>query len=214
MKIHIVRNKESMVSIAEKYNVPFQEVVRLNKQIANPDDLMQGMKVKIPSQKESSPQEEPSLKRDPVPNEERSTKEELSAAEGSSTESEPSTEKFISKEPNLENTQLTDRNENTEPVFEPNLSKDSLSRHDPPARQTKYLPEIYEDEQVWMYKTALEWQFSEAWNQRNGLYTNPMQPLHTELTYQQHPYSQQQPMNYGMFYRPYNPCGCGGYGYY
>lgn len=48
MRIHIVRRGETIKSIAEKYGLSFQEVARMNKQIADPFELMQGMKLRVP----------------------------------------------------------------------------------------------------------------------------------------------------------------------
>ncbi|MFB9973533.1 LysM domain-containing protein [Allobacillus sp. GCM10007489] len=52
MRIHIVRRGETIKSIAEKYGLSFQEVARMNKQIADPFELMQGMKLRVPIERE------------------------------------------------------------------------------------------------------------------------------------------------------------------
>ncbi|MBR7553408.1 LysM domain-containing protein [Allobacillus sp. GCM10007491] len=57
MRIHIVRRGETIKSIAEKYDLSFQEVVRMNKQIADPYELMQGMKLRVPIQRDKQPEE-------------------------------------------------------------------------------------------------------------------------------------------------------------
>lgn len=48
MKIHIVQKGESLWSIAEKYDVDFQQLVDLNTQLASPEMIMPGMKIRIP----------------------------------------------------------------------------------------------------------------------------------------------------------------------
>ncbi|PRS02477.1 peptigoglycan-binding protein LysM [Bacillus atrophaeus] len=49
MKIHIVQKGDSLWKIAEKYGVDFEEVKKLNTQLSNPDLIMPGMKIKVPS---------------------------------------------------------------------------------------------------------------------------------------------------------------------
>ncbi|MDI3411284.1 SafA/ExsA family spore coat assembly protein [Bacillus sonorensis] len=49
MKIHIVQKGDSLEKIAERYNVDFQELKKLNSQLSNPDLIMPGMKIKVPS---------------------------------------------------------------------------------------------------------------------------------------------------------------------
>ncbi|WP_067837349.1 SafA/ExsA family spore coat assembly protein [Amphibacillus sediminis] len=51
MKIHIVQKGDTLWNLAKKYNVDFQELKDLNSQLANPDLLMPGMKIKIPTEK-------------------------------------------------------------------------------------------------------------------------------------------------------------------
>ncbi|MGE0912018.1 spore coat assembly protein SafA [Bacillus atrophaeus] len=50
MKIHIVQKGDSLWKIAEKYGVDFEEVKKLNTQLSNPDLIMPGMKIKVPSE--------------------------------------------------------------------------------------------------------------------------------------------------------------------
>ncbi|WP_241674945.1 LysM peptidoglycan-binding domain-containing protein [Paenibacillus luteus] len=49
MKIHIVKNGESLYSIGQKYNVSLEEILKLNPGITNPDVIEVGQKLKIPS---------------------------------------------------------------------------------------------------------------------------------------------------------------------
>ncbi|BBP91205.1 hypothetical protein BsIDN1_48230 [Bacillus safensis] len=49
MKIHIVQKGDSLWKISKKYGVDFQELKKLNSQLSNPDLIMPGMKIKIPS---------------------------------------------------------------------------------------------------------------------------------------------------------------------
>lgn len=48
MKIHIVQKGDTLWKLAEKYGVDFEKLKEVNKHLANPDELMPGMKVKIP----------------------------------------------------------------------------------------------------------------------------------------------------------------------
>lgn len=48
MKIHMVRKGETLLSLAEKFNVHPDALLSLNSQINNPEQLTPGMKVKIP----------------------------------------------------------------------------------------------------------------------------------------------------------------------
>ncbi|MCC9022276.1 spore coat assembly protein SafA [Bacillus nakamurai] len=50
MKIHIVQKGDSLWKIAEKYGVDFEEIKKLNTQLSNPDLIMPGMKIKVPSE--------------------------------------------------------------------------------------------------------------------------------------------------------------------
>ncbi|QIW80860.1 spore coat assembly protein SafA [Bacillus tequilensis] len=50
MKIHIVQKGDSLLKIAEKYGVDIEEVKKLNTQLSNPDLIMPGMKIKVPSE--------------------------------------------------------------------------------------------------------------------------------------------------------------------
>lgn len=49
MKIHIVQKGDTLWEIAKKYGVDFQELKAVNTQLSNPDMLMPGMKVKVPT---------------------------------------------------------------------------------------------------------------------------------------------------------------------
>ncbi|MFC4776483.1 LysM peptidoglycan-binding domain-containing protein [Paenibacillus sp. GCM10023252] len=49
MKIHMVKKGETLYGLSQKYNVSLEELIKLNSDIANPDLLQVGMKVKIPS---------------------------------------------------------------------------------------------------------------------------------------------------------------------
>lgn len=49
MKIHIVKQGDSLYEIAKRYNVPLEKLIEANPQIANPEVLNIGDKVKIPT---------------------------------------------------------------------------------------------------------------------------------------------------------------------
>lgn len=49
LKIHIVQKGDTLWNLAQKYGVSFEEVKQLNAQLANPDQIMLGMKIKIPT---------------------------------------------------------------------------------------------------------------------------------------------------------------------
>lgn len=49
MKIHIVQKGDTLWEIAKQYGVDFNELKSMNTQLANPDLIMPGMKIKIPS---------------------------------------------------------------------------------------------------------------------------------------------------------------------
>ncbi|MBD8069333.1 SafA/ExsA family spore coat assembly protein [Bacillus sp. PS06] len=49
MKIHIVQKGDTLWKISQKYGVDFEELKKLNSQLSNPDMIMPGMKIKIPS---------------------------------------------------------------------------------------------------------------------------------------------------------------------
>ncbi|KIL46122.1 SafA/ExsA family spore coat assembly protein [Jeotgalibacillus campisalis] len=49
MKIHVVQKGDTLWNIAKKYNVSFEELKAANTQLSNPDMIMPGMKIKVPS---------------------------------------------------------------------------------------------------------------------------------------------------------------------
>ena len=49
LRIHIVQKGDTLWKIAQKYNVDFEELKRLNSHLSDPNTLMPGMKIKIPS---------------------------------------------------------------------------------------------------------------------------------------------------------------------
>lgn len=49
MKIHIVKNGESLYSISKKYDVPLEELIKMNLQLKDPNEIDVGMKIKVPS---------------------------------------------------------------------------------------------------------------------------------------------------------------------
>ncbi|PGP75705.1 hypothetical protein CN997_25620, partial [Bacillus cereus] len=49
MKIHIVQKGDTLWKIAKKYGVDFETLKKTNTQLSNPDLIMPGMKIKVPS---------------------------------------------------------------------------------------------------------------------------------------------------------------------
>ena len=49
MKIHIVQKGDTLWKIAKKYGVNFEELKQMNTQLSNPDMIMPGMKIKVPT---------------------------------------------------------------------------------------------------------------------------------------------------------------------
>lgn len=49
MKIHIVQKGDTLWNLAQKYGVDFEELLKANSHLANPDLIMPGMKIKIPT---------------------------------------------------------------------------------------------------------------------------------------------------------------------
>jgi len=49
VKIHIVQKGDTLWKIAKKYGVDFEELKKMNSQLSNPDMIMPGMKVKVPT---------------------------------------------------------------------------------------------------------------------------------------------------------------------
>lgn len=50
MKIHIVKKGDTLYELSKKYGVPLEKIIEANPQLADPNQLSIGMKVKIPSQ--------------------------------------------------------------------------------------------------------------------------------------------------------------------
>ncbi|MFD2703123.1 LysM peptidoglycan-binding domain-containing protein [Paenibacillus shunpengii] len=55
MKIHIVKEGDTLYKLSQKYNVSLETMISANPQIANPNELTIGMKVKIPSAPVTTP---------------------------------------------------------------------------------------------------------------------------------------------------------------
>jgi morphogenetic protein associated with SpoVID len=49
VKIHIVQKGDTLWKIAKKYGVNFEELKQMNNQLSNPDMIMPGMKIKVPT---------------------------------------------------------------------------------------------------------------------------------------------------------------------
>ncbi|CAG9607957.1 SafA/ExsA family spore coat assembly protein [Pseudoneobacillus rhizosphaerae] len=61
MKIHIVQKGDTLWKIAKKYGVNFEELKKMNSQLSNPDMIMPGMKIKVPTTGGSVKKEAPIL---------------------------------------------------------------------------------------------------------------------------------------------------------
>lgn len=64
MKIHIVQKGDTLWKLAEKYGVDFEQLKAANAQLSNPDMIMPGMKIKVPTgsvpvKKEAQVKEQP-----------------------------------------------------------------------------------------------------------------------------------------------------------
>ena len=71
MRIHIVQKGDTLWKIAQKYGVNFEQLKSMNTHIANPDAIMPGMKIKIPTtagyvKKEMPVKEMPVKKEKPI----------------------------------------------------------------------------------------------------------------------------------------------------
>ncbi|SHN09126.1 SafA/ExsA family spore coat assembly protein [Gracilibacillus kekensis] len=66
MKIHIVQKDETLWKIAQKYGVSLENVIAANPQISNPEMIMPGMKIKIPTASDSKQQPAPGNKKQQV----------------------------------------------------------------------------------------------------------------------------------------------------
>ncbi len=49
VKIHVVQSGDTLAKIAQKYDVDVDKIKEFNKQLANPDNIVVGMKIKIPT---------------------------------------------------------------------------------------------------------------------------------------------------------------------
>ncbi|WP_299091674.1 SafA/ExsA family spore coat assembly protein [uncultured Metabacillus sp.] len=66
MKIHIVQKGDTLWKIAKKYGVDFEELKSMNTQLSNPDLIMPGMKIKVPSGNVALKKEAPVKKEMPI----------------------------------------------------------------------------------------------------------------------------------------------------
>src|SRR3954451_14386316 len=60
VKIHIVQKGGTLWKIAKKYGVNFEELKKMNSQLSNPDMIMPGMKIKVPTSGANIKKEAPS----------------------------------------------------------------------------------------------------------------------------------------------------------
>jgi morphogenetic protein associated with SpoVID len=49
VKIHVVQKGDTLWNISKKYGVDFEELKKMNTQLSNPDMIMPGMKIKVPT---------------------------------------------------------------------------------------------------------------------------------------------------------------------
>ncbi|KHF33574.1 putative peptidoglycan endopeptidase LytE precursor [Paenibacillus sp. P1XP2] len=49
MKIHIVKSGDTLYELSKKYDIPLEKIIDANPQIADPNQLQVGQKVKIPA---------------------------------------------------------------------------------------------------------------------------------------------------------------------
>ena len=49
MKIHIVQKGDTLWKIAQKYGVNFEELKKMNAHLSDPNYIMPGMKIKVPT---------------------------------------------------------------------------------------------------------------------------------------------------------------------
>lgn len=70
MKIHIVQKGDTLWKIAQKYGVDFNQLKSMNTHLANPDAIMPGMKIKVPTNagtiKKEAPMKEKAVKEKPI----------------------------------------------------------------------------------------------------------------------------------------------------
>lgn len=70
MRIHIVQKGDTLWKIAQKYGVDFNQLKSLNSHLSNPDEIMPGMKIKVPthsgSVKKEAPMKEMQMKEMPI----------------------------------------------------------------------------------------------------------------------------------------------------
>src|SRR3954451_9661913 len=59
VKIHIVQKGDTLWKIAKKYGVNFEELKKMNSQLSNPDMIMPGMKIKVPTESGSVKKQAP-----------------------------------------------------------------------------------------------------------------------------------------------------------
>ncbi|ENH96584.1 hypothetical protein J416_09981 [Gracilibacillus halophilus YIM-C55.5] len=77
MKIHIVQQDETLWKIAQKYGVHVDDLIAANPQISNPDMIMPGMKIKVPTStnKEKQKQQPQTQQPQTMPNTEKKKQE-------------------------------------------------------------------------------------------------------------------------------------------
>ncbi|WP_153736635.1 SafA/ExsA family spore coat assembly protein [Aquibacillus halophilus] len=59
MKIHVVQRGETLWEISQKYGVDFEELKAMNTHLSNPDMIMPGMKIKVPTTSKQVKKEKP-----------------------------------------------------------------------------------------------------------------------------------------------------------
>ncbi|MGM8214235.1 LysM peptidoglycan-binding domain-containing protein [Bacillaceae bacterium W0354] len=209
MKFHIVKKGETMQSIAEKYNMALDELVKMNKQIANPDLIMPGMKIKVPmthatstGKKEVEVNAQPERKKDEtsVKNAERDKNEKMDQVERKGNES------FVENKISVSDRSLEPPHDPDIPKMIPRIDEDEGFFHDKEItayddEDEKILDQLVETQQQ-LYAQPVNWSptFSDSYSSQNEINEQVEQRGYDMMHDEGH-----EMMNQQFYYQPFMP---------
>ncbi|MFD2637576.1 LysM peptidoglycan-binding domain-containing protein [Piscibacillus salipiscarius] len=187
MRIHVVQKDETFNTIAQKYGISSEELIEMNRHLDHSNELVPKMKVKVPlDKKEEKQMTQPSI--------------------------------------DVTNKRMTPPHNPNRPKVLPRVKEDEFVLTD------KLITSMEDDQDNEFIQQFLPDDF-QGWvpvdPQPTQMYPYHY-PVQTTMPFQYdqrqfmanayNPYANMNPYPYGYtdpnyFYRPYNPCGCGGYYY-
>ncbi|WP_226037026.1 SafA/ExsA family spore coat assembly protein [Aquibacillus saliphilus] len=204
MKIHVVQKGETLWSISQKYGVDFEEVKKMNTQISNPDMIMPGMKIRVPTSSKEVKKEKPldkQMKKYPSKEKEEKKKQPLKEDKEDFKKQETK-DKVESKKQPIKHS-FKDSAKKTMPVIKEDDYKKTVKEKEGLPMYPKDIPKMPKMEKdMWKAKTKDKGDMPQVpqYNETVHDYHQQMQqPMHEQPMYQP---MYQQPMHQQPMYQP------------